>query len=72
MVAAKVALIDTTMVPGTGPKMAPAVMVSGIAGTAKTSSPAYTAAYARYPQMPQSSTAWIKKSRKCLIWPLKR
>jgi hypothetical protein len=46
IVAATVELSETTIVPGSGPKMAPAVMVSGIAGTASTSSPVYTAAYA--------------------------
>jgi hypothetical protein len=36
MVAARVALPDTMAVPTRGPKMTPAVMVRGIAGTAST------------------------------------
>ena len=40
--AAAVAAAETTAVPGTTPKTTPAVIVSGIAGTASTSSPAYT------------------------------
>jgi hypothetical protein len=44
MVAAAVADTDTMSVPVTGPKMTPAVMVRGMAGTASTSRPVYTAA----------------------------
>lgn len=33
---------DTMILPGTIPKIAPAVIVSGMAGTASTSSAAYT------------------------------
>jgi hypothetical protein len=39
IVAASVALNDTMIVPGRGPKITPAVIVRGIAGTASTSSP---------------------------------
>eukprot|EP00878_Enallax_costatus_P030128 GHUV01032777.1.p3 GENE.GHUV01032777.1~~GHUV01032777.1.p3 ORF type:complete len:119 (+),score=16.06 GHUV01032777.1:815-1171(+) len=46
IVAATVALTDTMTVPGNGPNMTPAVIVRGIAGTASTSNPAYTTAYA--------------------------
>lgn len=45
-VQAIVAATDTTAVPAPTPKIAPAVMVSGMAGTASSSSPAYTAMYA--------------------------
>ncbi len=44
IVAANVPEREVMMVPGMGPKMTPAVMVSGMAGTASTSSPAYTTA----------------------------
>ncbi len=48
MVAAAVAATDTTAEPATGPKMTPAVIVSGTAGTARISSSVYTPPYARY------------------------
>lgn len=48
MVAAAVAATDTTMDPATGPKMTPAVIVSGTAGTARISSNVYTPPYAKY------------------------
>ena len=48
MVAAAVAATDTTTDPATGPKMTPAVIVSGTAGTARISSSMYTPPYARY------------------------
>jgi hypothetical protein len=44
IVAAVVADADTISVPTAGPKMTPAVMVRGMAGTASTSKPVYTAA----------------------------
>jgi hypothetical protein len=42
MAAAAVAETETIAVPGTTPKMIPAVMVRGIAGKAKTSKRVYT------------------------------
>jgi hypothetical protein len=43
MVAAAVEETDTTQTPGPTPKRRPAVMVSGTAGSASTSSAVYTA-----------------------------
>lgn len=48
------------------PKIAPAVMVRGKAGTASTSKQAYAPMNATYPSGPQSSTAVTKNSMKAL------
>ena len=47
-VAAATDAAETTSVPGTTPKMTPEVIVSGMAGTASSSRPTYTAPYAAY------------------------
>jgi hypothetical protein len=67
-VAARVPDIDTTAVPGRTPKMTPAVIVKGMAGTANNSRRAYTIIYAKYPRGPQSSTSAINVSKNILIW----
>lgn len=71
IVAAVVADNDTRMLPGTIPKMAPDAIVSGIAGTARTSRAAYTKKYRTYPAGPKSSTISVKNVKNDVIWSLK-
>ena len=55
-VAARVAETETIAVPCAGPKMAPADMVSGMAGTARISSRTYSAMNDAGPAGPSDST----------------